>query len=165
MKSGSFIDSSQINETGVYKVFGGNNIRGYTNRFTHEGDFVLIGRQGALCGNVNFASGKFWPTEHAIVCTPVVKFNTIWFGHSVRLMNLGQYSQSAAQPGLSIGQISGLSIIYPPIDAQNEIAAQIIDTETRIDFAINRVEKEIELVKELKQSLIAEVVTGKIKIT
>ena len=80
-------------------------------------------------------------------------------------MNLGQYSQSAAQPGLSIGQISGLSIIYPPIDAQNEIAAQIIDTETRIDFAINRVEKEIELVKELKQSLIAEVVTGKIKIT
>lgn len=37
--------------------------------YTHNGIFALIGRQGALCGNVHFVSGRFWASEHAIVST------------------------------------------------------------------------------------------------
>jgi type I restriction enzyme, S subunit len=33
--------------------FGGNGIRGYVDRPTHDGPYVLVGRQGALCGNVH----------------------------------------------------------------------------------------------------------------
>ncbi len=164
MKSGNFIDASDIYETGDFPVFGGNGLRGFTNNYTHDGEYVLIGRQGALCGNVNFASGKFWPSEHAIVCTPKIKFDTFWFGHAVRSLNLGQYSQSAAQPGISIGVVSNVSLSYPDYNNQLKISEQIKSEEDRIDETIIRIEKEIEKVKELKQSLIAEVVTGKIKI-
>ena len=164
MKSGNFIDAVDIHETGDFPVFGGNGLRGFAKNYTHEGDYVLIGRQGALCGNVNFAYGKFWPSEHAIVCTPKVMFDTFWFGNAVRSLNLGQYSQSAAQPGISIGVVSNVSLPFPDYTTQQQISERIKNEGGRIDETIKRIEKEIEKVKELKQSLIAEVVTGKIKV-
>ncbi len=60
-KSGDSITSNEIDESGDYPVFGGNGLRGYTRAYTHEGHHVLVGRQGALCGNVNYAIGKFGP--------------------------------------------------------------------------------------------------------
>jgi type I restriction enzyme S subunit len=164
MKSGNFIDAVDIHETGDFPVFGGNGLRGFAKNYTHEGDYVLIGRQGALCGNVNFAYGKFWPSEHAIVCTPKVMFDTFWFGNAVRSLNLGQYSQSAAQPGISIGVVSNVSLPFPDYTTQQQISERIKNEGGRIDETIIRIEKEIEKVKELKQSLIAEVVTGRIKV-
>ncbi len=70
MKSGEQITAERIEEVGPYPVFGGNGLRGFTNTYTHEGNFPLIGRQGALCGNINYAAGKFWASEHAVVVTP-----------------------------------------------------------------------------------------------
>ncbi|MBL7065239.1 MAG: restriction endonuclease subunit S, partial [Anaerolineae bacterium] len=52
LKSGDSITALDISEDGPYLVYGGNGVRGFTSAFTHEGDFVLIGRQGALCGNI-----------------------------------------------------------------------------------------------------------------
>ncbi|MCA6419875.1 MAG: restriction endonuclease subunit S [Cytophagales bacterium] len=65
-RSGLGITSENISEKGRYAVYGGNGLRGYTNSFTHEGDFFLIGRQGALCGNIVKITGKNYISEHAI---------------------------------------------------------------------------------------------------
>ena len=95
-RSGDGITALSIFGEGHYPVYGGNGLRGYTSSFTHSGDFVLIGRQGALCGNINYASGQFWASEHAVVVTPKPNIRVRWFGELLRCMNLGQYSQSAA---------------------------------------------------------------------
>lgn len=92
LKSGDAIDGNDITDAGDYPVYGGNGLRGYTDQFTHEGSRVLIGRQGALCGNINYAQGKFWATEHAIVASPKQDFNVIWLGEALRAMNLNQYT-------------------------------------------------------------------------
>lgn len=65
-KSGFGITSEQISESGIYPVYGGNGLRGFTESFTHEGDFLLIGRQGALCGNIQIVSDRVYISEHAI---------------------------------------------------------------------------------------------------
>lgn len=111
MKSGDMITAERFVEAG-YPVFGGNGFRGYTDRFNHQGDFVLIGRQGALCGNVNYAEGKFFASEHAIVASPVKDVETIWLGEVIRCANLNRLSQSAAQPGLSVEVIGNQR--FPP---------------------------------------------------
>jgi len=164
MKSGDQITTDDINESGEYPVFGGNGLRGYTPIYTHDGWFPLIGRQGALCGNVNYAMGKFWASEHAVVVTPQTDCNILWLGELLRTMNLGQYSITAAQPGLSVDVIGNLRIPFPKITEQTTIAA-FLDRETaRIDALIAEAEKGIVLLKERRSALISAAVTGKIDI-
>src|SRR5882724_2756405 len=70
MRSGSAITSVEMDDDGEYPVFGGNGVRGRFPQYTHDGTYVLIGRQGAECGNINYAHGRFWASEHAVVATP-----------------------------------------------------------------------------------------------
>ncbi len=77
-KSGFGITSDDINEHGTYPVFGGNGLRGYTENFTHDGFYFLIGRQGALCGNINRTSGKAFISEHAVACRANDSSDTEW---------------------------------------------------------------------------------------
>jgi type I restriction enzyme S subunit len=121
LKSGENITSENIKEQGDYPVYGGNGLRGYFSDYTNEGDYILIGRQGALCGNIKYAKNRFWASEHAIVCYLEPNINWLWFGKLLESMNLNQYNQSAAQPGLAVGVIKNLSIPYPKSDQQNEI--------------------------------------------
>ncbi|MBB6598796.1 restriction endonuclease subunit S [Luteimonas sp. MC1825] len=159
LRSGESITAASIEPEGVYPVYGGNGLRGYTNGFTHEGHFALVGRQGALCGNVNYANGKFWASEHAVVATPIKKVTTTWLGELLRAMNLNQYSVSAAQPGLSVEAMENLGVPYPPIGEQLEIAAFLEREGARIDALIAEQEKLLALLAEKRQATISHAVT------
>lgn len=163
LQSGDTISSDSFTETG-YPVFGGNGFRGYTNRFTNDGDYVLIGRQGALCGNVNYAHGQFFASEHAVVVYPYHKENLVWLGEVIRASNLNQYSQSAAQPGLAVSSIQNISYPYPPMDERDEIALYIEKNIKVIEEGIENYQQQISLLQERKQIIINEVVTGKVKV-
>lgn len=160
MKSGDTLSSEQMDPAeGCYPVFGGNGKRGFYSDFNTQGDYVLIGRQGALCGNINYAHGKFWATEHAVVCYPLREIALLWIGELLRAMNLNQYNVSAAQPGLAIERIKNLLIPVPPLAEQEAIAAWLDTQCGEIDAAIAKVDREIELIDELKQSEISRIVT------
>ena len=164
MKSGEQISSANIESAGEFPVFGGNGFRGYTSSFTHDGYFPLIGRQGALCGNINYACGKFWASEHAVVVSPKIQLSIVWLGELLRVMNLGQYSITAAQPGLSVEAIGNLPVPLPPSVEQKTITS-FLDRETaKIDMLVSKSEKAIELQKEHRTALISAAVTGKIDI-
>ena len=161
LQSGNNITSEQITEDEQFPVYGGNGLRGYFSNYTHEGNFVLIGRQGALCGNINYASGRFWASEHAVVATPIKKISSIWLGEILRTMNLNQYSNSAAQPGLSVEKIKNLYFVVPPLSEQIEISNFIQRYSEKNVSVQNKIEKQIEILLAYKKSLIHEVVTGK----
>ncbi len=159
LRSGEAITSEAIEENGMYAVYGGNGHRGFTSSYTHEGSFVLVGRQGALCGNVNYATGRFWASEHALVASPVRIIETRWLGELLRSMNLNQYSAAAAQPGLSAEALGNLMVPLPPRDEQIAIAA-FLDRETaKIDALIDEQQRLIALLKEKRQAVISHAVT------
>ena len=161
LQSGTNLTTMDITETGQYPVYGGNGIRGYYHEYTNEGEFILIGRQGALCGNINYASGKFWATEHAVVCYPKREFARKWLGELLRAMNLGQYSLSAAQPGLSVERIRNLYMPLPPLPDQQRIASYLDTKCSEIDTLITLKRQKIESLNAYKKSVIYEAVTGK----
>jgi type I restriction enzyme S subunit len=163
LRSGDTINSDRFTEEG-YPVYGGNGFRGYTDSYTNEGDFVLIGRQGALCGNVNYAHGRFFASEHAVVVYPYNTQNVIWLGEVIRDSDLNQYSQSAAQPGLAVSTIGNIYYPYPPDDERDAIASEIKEKSSVLDANIRQAESMISLLQERKQIIINDIVTGKVKV-
>ncbi|MCA4964553.1 MULTISPECIES: restriction endonuclease subunit S [Pseudomonas] len=133
MRSGQHISASNIMEEASsehpYPCFGGNGVRGFVAKNSHDGRYLLIGRQGALCGNVQRTNGKFYATEHAVVVTPSDCINIDWAFHLLTLMNLNQYASQSAQPGLTVGKIESLKIPIPcPENPKKslEIQAEIV---------------------------------------
>lgn len=159
LQSGDTISPDAITDAGSFPVFGGNGFRGFTDSFTHEGDYVLIGRQGALCGNINYASGQFWASEHAVVADPQGRANVRWLGELLRSMNLNQYSQSAAQPGLAVDMIANLSVPVPPPSEQAAIARFLADRTGSLDGLIEAKERLLTLLLEKRRAMIAQSVT------
>ena len=164
MKSGDGITTEAIEATGRYPVYGGNGLRGYTTEFTHDGRYALIGRQGALCGNVHTTQGKFWASEHAVVASPHSANNMEWFVALLEAMNLNQYSISAAQPGLAVERIVNLWAPFPPHREQSRIGGYIAQITATINDATDRTRRQIELMEEYRTRLIADVVTGKLDV-
>ncbi|MFN5515446.1 MAG: restriction endonuclease subunit S [Cyanobacteriota bacterium] len=164
MKSGENITSMSIDEIGNFPVYGGNGLRGFTSHFTHNGEYILIGRQGALCGNVHLVKGEFWASEHAVVVSPKCKYSTEWLALALMVMNLNQYSIAAAQPGISVERILNLWLALPPLQEQLKISNSIANLTFEIDQAIDRANREIELLNEYRARLIADVVTGKLDV-
>ncbi len=164
MKSGDSITAISIEPEGKYPVYGGNGLRGYTSKHTHCGDFALIGRQGALCGNVHIARGRFYASEHAVVAILNPGYVLEWFVAVLGQMNLNQYSIAAAQPGLAVERVLNLSITVPPLAEEARIATYIEQQTGGIYTAISHTHRQIELFQEYRTRLIADVVIGKLDV-
>ena len=164
MQSGEAITAMSINATGDYRVFGGNGLRGYTSDYTHDGEYVLIGRQGALCGNIHLVRGRFWASEHAVVATLAPAHVLEWFGALLEVMDLNQYSIAAAQPGLSVDRVLNLWAPVPPADEQVLMSEDLVERSREMGDALVTANRQIALFKEYRTRLIADVVTGKIDV-
>lgn len=126
LKAGKNVTANNIHEisnTYCYPCYGGNGVRGYIDKYSHEGNYPLIGRQGALCGNVQFATGRFFPTEHAVVVYPIENYEAKWMFYTLTYMNLNRLQTGAAQPGLNIDILNQVNIPIPSYVAQKQFTA------------------------------------------
>ena len=148
-KSGKNIKADSISENGEFPVYGGNGLRGYTSSYNHEGLYVLIGRQGALCGNVRSVHGKTFITEHAIAVAGNEISNTSFLHYLFVKMNLGQYSDQSAQPGLAVNKLLKIKVVLPSVSEQTKIARFL----SLLDERITTQNKIIEDLKKLKSAI------------
>jgi type I restriction enzyme, S subunit len=153
MQAGKFVSASAImesNNVNLFPCYGGNGLRGYTNTFTHTGVYSLIGRQGALCGNVTLTKGRFHATEHAVVVTPESNVDTIWLFYGLELMKLNQYATGQAQPGLSVSNLEQVELSLPKNIKEQQKIAECLST---IDVLITAQAERIEQLKLHKKGL------------
>ena len=162
MKSGEGITAASIDHVCQYPCYGGNGLRGYTSRFTHDGSFVLIGRQGALCGNVVGVKGKFFASEHALVVTAKEGTNIRFLAYVLGRMRLNRFSESSAQPGLSVSKLLGLPLAIPPTEAEQlAIATALSD----VDALLGGLDRLIAKKRDLKQAAMQQLLTGQTRLT
>jgi type I restriction enzyme S subunit len=153
MQAGKFVSASDINAQstgGLFPCFGGNGLRGFTVTQTHDGTYPLIGRQGALCGNVKLATGKFHATEHALVVTPNKGVEALWLYYLLDLLNLNRFATGQAQPGLSVDVLEKVPVAVPEDEKEQlTIASCLISLDTCITTAT----QELETLKTHKKGL------------
>ena len=144
MQAGKFVTASEIKEQnaiGLFPCYGGNGLRGFTATHTHHGIFPLIGRQGALCGNVKLAKDQFHATEHALVATPNQGVEVVWLYYLLDFLNLNRFATGQAQPGLSVDVLEKVPVAIPK-DAkeQHRIASCLSSLDTLITAQAQKLE-------------------------
>jgi len=149
-KSGEFICADNVSVSGSYPVYGGNGLRGYTTTFNHEGLYTLIGRQGALCGNVNIADGKSYFTEHAVAVKANHLNDTTFLYYLFGTLDLGQYSGQSAQPGLAVSNLVEVEAMVPDKAEQKKIS-RVFKT---VDSLITLHQRKLELLRNIKKSML-----------
>ena len=153
-QSGKNIKAEMINDQGLYPGYGGNGLRGFTGSYNHDGDYILIGRQGALCGNVRKVTGKTYVTEHAIAVCASKEHETTFLQHLFQKMRLGQYSDQSAQPGLAVNKLLRLNINVPSKIEQGKIAKILSLIDERITTQNKIIEKYESLIQAICDTLI-----------
>ncbi len=160
LKSGETITSKNISSDDFFPCYGGNGLRGYTSTFNRNGEHVLIGRQGALCGNIEYVNDKFFASEHALVVTTIKNHSYKWLAYVLDRMHLNQYSESSAQPGLSALKLKKLKISLPSQQEQTAIATALSD----VDNLIQSLEILISKKEAIKTATMQQLLTGKTRL-
>ena len=142
--------ADEIDITGDYPVYGGNGLRGYTSTYNHDGEYALIGRQGALCGNLNYSVGKAYFTEHAVVVKADENNDTRFLYYMLDTMNLGQYSDQSAQPGLAVNKLVKLENRFPIKEEQQRMGWYF----SNIDHLITLHQRKCDETKRLKKYML-----------
>ena len=145
-----------------FPCYGGNGLRGYVCSYNRNGRFPLIGRQGALCGNINEADGQFYATEHAVVVDTYCKTDIDWAIYTLLFLNLNQYATSTAQPGLSVSTINEVMIPVPPIVEQFRISKEIAKWFTLIDLIEQGKVDQQSAIKQAKSKILDLAIHGKL---
>jgi type I restriction enzyme S subunit len=153
MQAGKFVSASNISErhqAELFPCYGGNGLRGYTATHTHNGSYPLIGRQGALCGNVRFVTGQFHATEHAVVASPRDAIDVGWLYYSLDLLNLNRFATGQAQPGLSVDVLENVALAIPPLEAEQQTIAECLSS---VDELMDAQARKVDVLKTHKKGL------------
>lgn len=161
MKSGEGITSAKIDNSSSYRCYGGNGLRGYTTEYNHDGRYALIGRVGALCGNINIVDGRFFASEHAIVVYPKNDVATDWLAYLLQFANLNRISEASAQPVLTVSKLNKLEFQVPIDKLEQEAIARFI---TDLNDNITELEMQYQKTSEIKQGMMQELLTGRIRL-
>lgn len=126
LQSGDNLPTKKI-VAGEYPVYGGNGIAGYHNRFNKNGINIVVGRVGALCGNVHYVSTPFWLTDNGfeVIIDKAINVDKKFISIYLRYLDLGKYARQAAQPVISNASLKDIRMFIPPLPNQSQIVARL----------------------------------------
>jgi type I restriction enzyme S subunit len=109
----------------------------------------------------NYRVGHFSPLNDKIKNDYVFWFMT----SSLTTSQMFSEIRETGQPNIGMEDFGKMKVILPPLSEQIEIVKHLVLKTKEIDDLVDLEKKKIDLLKEYRQSLISEVVTGKIKVT
>lgn len=165
IRSGDMIENTEIKPNWEYEVYGWNGFMGYSETYNISEISIIIGRVGAKCWNVRLINERKWISDNALILSLFNSDNYIFLSKLLEIMNLNTLSISNAQPLITGTVVMNQFVPFPSPQEQSNIIQHINQETSQINFAIEKIEKEIILIEEYRTSVIYQAVTGKITIS
>ena len=160
LTSGEYLNSKSIIK-GQYPIYGGNGIIAYHNEYNLTGDNIIIGRVGALCGNVRFLSEPIWLTDNAFKLSFLKDpFDYQFLTYLLNFKDLRKFARQAAQPVISNSSLKDIEIPIPPLEEQKRIVAHLDSLDEKVHQLEEIYTKQLAYCDELKQSLLQKAFEG-----
>ncbi|TQE98089.1 MAG: restriction endonuclease subunit S [Spiribacter salinus] len=158
------VESVKTSERGI-PVIGGNGINGYTKKSNINPPALILGRVGALCGNVHLADCPAWVTDNALIIEfDSDAFDIHYLGYLLEARDLNDIADKTAQPLITGSKVRSQAVPVPPEDEQKKIVSRLHEVLFEIDAMRGQVRKLVGLLKERRSALISAAVTGKIDV-
>jgi type I restriction enzyme S subunit len=149
---------------GPFPYYGASTIVDYIDGYIFDGDYVLVGEDGAALENPNFdvvqrVSGKVWVNNHAHVLE-ATQVEADYLAYFMRCVDRPLLISGATRPKITQEDLLALPVVVPPRDERDRMSAicaqRVIENETALGFLARSVDS----FEELKRSLITAAVTG-----
>lgn len=162
IRSGSALPINNIKKDALYEVYGGNGCMGRADEYNTESPAIIIGRVGALCGNVHLIKTKKWVTDNALILNIKRDVTYEYLYYYLTAYDLNTLNSSNAQPLITGTKVLDVVTPMPSLNEQIMIANYLDDKTSMIDETIDQITVQIVELKSYKSTLITEAVTGKI---
>ncbi len=167
---GRVIGQEALVENAKYPVYSSqtenNGCLGFIETFDFDKDLLTWTTDGANAGTVFRRSGKFNCTN---VCgTLIPKKKNLDLNYVVyALQESATHNKRIDTNGAKImnNEMAVIHIAFPPVEEQTSIANYLDEKTKKTDAIVTNIAKQIDTLKELRKTLINDVVTGKIKVT
>ncbi len=163
MKSGDNLASKNMKK-GSYKVYGGNGVAGNHNDYNLDGSNIIIGRVGALCGNVRYIDEPIWLTDNAFKLVDYkFAFDLEYLVFYLNFLNLKKYARQTAQPVISNSSLKGLTLTFPKDRETQVLLRNKLNSLYAQLLTFDGLQKQkLENLNQLKQSLLQKAFSGEL---
>lgn len=142
-----------------YPVIGGNGNIGYKTNCYNTEDSIVVGRVGALCGNVHRVKTKSWVTDNALILEEIAqsRMDLDFIYYLLKAKKLNRLCVGNAQPLITGSSLLSLELALPPLSEQRRIA----DALSKVDSLIESLDKLIAKKEAIKRGAMLELLSGK----
>ena len=152
----------------LYYYYGASGVIDKVEGYLFDDELLLIAEDGANLVLRNLplaiiAVGKFWVNNHAHILKPK-RGNIVCLAHILETLNYTPWISGAAQPKLTQDRLLSISIAVAPPDEQEAIVRHVKKQTQPLSAVISRLHREIDLLREYRTRLVADVVTGKLDV-
>lgn len=155
IKSGNLLQKNKLLSTGPIPVYGGNGVIGYNYEAMENGENIIIGKVGALCGNVRYVQGDIWVTNNSLIIKNDLpnKILTPYLAKLLSTLNLRKLAIGTAQQYLTTTQIKNVEVSIPPLTTQHKLNMWLDELENTLEQYNELIEKIMNDKQALKENL------------
>lgn len=128
-----------------------------------KGPGVVTGRYGST-GRVFFIQSDFWPHNTSLFVSDFSGNAPRYVFYLLQTLTFEAHSGKSAVPGVDRNDLHTIAVAAPPVPEQHTIYSFLDRELGRLNKVIDEVNNEIDLIREYRTRLIADVVTGKLDV-
>lgn len=124
--------SSRESKKGIYPYYGANNIVDYLDFYSYDGEFILLGEDGApfmdKTKKVSFLiNGRFSVNNHCHVFKMKNKYNAPFFSYSLNIFKYNRFVNGTTRMKLTKSSMETMEIAFPSNQQDQKLIADYLD--------------------------------------